>query len=242
MRTIRYRQIAEDLTARLRTGEPGAGGLLPSEAELCTRYGASRGTVRRALEALRHDGLVDSRQGFGWFVADPLRQSLGRLATIEGQLAASGVAAGRRILGFAFVRPPVPVAAVLGPGTVLEVRRLNLAAGQPFARVTVWCPEPLAAGLSRADVERSPFYELLPVALGGATQTIGAAAADRGDAAVLAVPVGSPVLRCHRVTTSVAGEVVLFSEHVFPAHRTEFVVDLPRSEPSIAPSGLRLVD
>ena len=243
MRTIRYREIAEDLTARLRSGDPGAGRLLPSEAELCTRYGASRVTVRRALEALRHDGLVDSRQGFGWFVAaDPLPQSLGRLATIEGQLAASGVEAGRRILDFAFVAPTAPVAAVLGPGAVLEVRRLTLADGEPFARVTVWCPEALGAGLSRAAVERSPFYDLLPVALGGATQTIGAAAADPGDAAVLAVPSGSPVLRCRRVTTSVTGEVVLFSEHVFPAHRTEFVVDLPQSARSIAPSGLRLVD
>jgi GntR family transcriptional regulator len=34
---------------------------------------------------------------------------------------------------------------------------------------------------------------------------------------------------------------VLFSEHVFPAHRTEFVVDLPSADPSIAPSGLRLL-
>jgi GntR family transcriptional regulator len=50
------------------------------------------------------------------------------------------------------------------------------------------------------------------------------------------------VLRCRRVTTSEDGAIVLFSEHVFPAHRTEFVVDLPRSEPSIAPSGLRLVE
>jgi hypothetical protein len=29
---------------------------------------------------------------------------------------------------------------------------------------------------------------------------------------------------------------------VFPAHRTEFVVDLPRSERSIAPTGMRLVE
>ena len=243
MRTTRYREIAEDLGTGVRAGDPGPGGLLPSEAALCARYGASRVTVRRALEALRGDGLVDSRQGFGWFVAtDPLRQHLGRLATIEGQLAASGVEAGRRILDFAFVPAPAAVAAVLGPGTVLEVRRLTLADGEPFARVTVWCPEALGAGLSRAEVERSPFYELLPVALGGATQTIGAAAAEPGDASVLAIPVGSPVLRCRRVTTSTAGHAVLVSEHVFPAHRTEFVVDLPTSEPSIAPSGLRLVD
>ncbi len=242
MRT-RYREISEDIAASLVGGELGAGRLLPSEAELCLRYDASRATVRRALEALREDGLVDSRQGFGWFIAaDPLPQSLGRLGTIEAQLAASGARAERRVLDFAFVAAPPHVAAILGAGTVLQVRRLNLADGEPFARVTVWCPEALGADLSRAEVERSPFYELLPVALGGATQTIGAAAAAPDDAAVLAIPVGSPVLRCRRVTTSESGEVVLVSEHVFPAHRTEFVVDLPKSEPSIAPSGLRLVD
>jgi GntR family transcriptional regulator len=243
VRTIRYREIAEDLSAGVRAGRPGPGRLLPSEAELCARYGASRVTVRRALEALRGDGLVDSRQGFGWFVAtDPLRQHLGRLNTIEGQLAASGVEAARRILDFAFVPAPAAVAADLGPGTVLEVRRLNLADGEPFARVTVWCPEELGAGISRADVERSPFSDLFPVVLGGATQTIGAAAAEPADASLLAIPVGSPVLRCRRVTTAVSGAVVLVSEHVFPAHRTEFVVDLPTNEPSIAPSGLRLLD
>jgi GntR family transcriptional regulator len=40
----------------------------------------------------------------------------------------------------------------------------------------------------------------------------------------------------------VTGEPVLYSEHVFPAHRTEFVVDLPVADRSMAPSGLRLVE
>lgn len=242
MRAVRYREIADDLAARVVAGEFGSGRLLPSEAALSASYGASRVTVRRALEELRIEGLVDSRQGFGWFVAvDPLQQSLGRLGTIEAQLAASGVETERRVLDFAFVPAPPDVAAVLGESTVLQVRRVNLADGEPFARVTVWCPESLGAELSRADVERAPFYELLPVALGGATQTIGAAAVESGDAQVLEIPPGSPVLRCRRVTTSVEGRPVLVSEHVFPAHRTEFVVDLPASVPSMAPSGLRLV-
>jgi GntR family transcriptional regulator len=119
---------------------------------------------------------------------------------------------------------------------------LNLADGQPFALVTVWCPEVYGAELSRADVERSPFYELIGVPLGGAVQTIGAAAASATEADLLGVPEGSPVLRCERVTRSVDGEPVLMSEHVFPSHLTEFVVDLPQAEPSIAPSGLRLVE
>jgi GntR family transcriptional regulator len=243
VREIRYRTIADELRRRVEAGEFAAGRTLPSESELSAAYEASRVTIRRALDLLRDEGLVDARQGFGWFAAvDPLRQSLGRLGTIEAQLADSGVRSERKILDFGFVTAAPRVRQVLGAATVLEVRRLNLADGEPFARVTVWCPEDLGAHLSRADVERAPFYELLDAPLGGAVQTIGAAAADPLDAALLEVPVGSPVLRCERTTSDRGGRPVLLSEHVFPAHRTEFVVDLPLAEASIAPTGLRLVE
>ncbi len=243
MREIRYQVIANDLRRRVEAGELGVGRLLPSEAELGETYGASRVTVRRALEVLRDEALVDARQGFGWFVATtPLRQNLGHLVTIEGQLRAGGIRPERRILEFGFEQATGRVRQVLGSGQVLRVKRLNLADGEPFAVVTVWCPADLGQHLSRADVERSSFYELLDVPLAGATQTIGADAASIDDAQVLGIPAASPVLRCSRVTTDVDNRVVLLSEHVFPAHRTEFVVELPNVEPSIAPTGLRLVD
>ncbi len=126
---------------------------------------------------------------------------------------------------------------------VLRVKRVNLADGEPFAVVTVWCPADLAATLSRRDVERRPFYELLDIELRGATQTIGADLASAADAALLGVPEGAPLLRCQRVDdrSRPAGPLLL-SEHLFSAHRTEFVVDLPQAEPSMTPSGLRLVD
>ena len=241
-RSIRYREIADALRTRVTGGELVAGRVLPSEAELSATYGVSRVTVRRALELLRDEGLVDSRQGFGWFVAAaPVRQVLGRLGTIEEQMAASGLHPERRVLDFAFVAAPRRVRELTGADQVLRVRRVNLADGEPFALVTVWCPAELAADVSRADVERSPFYELLRIALGGATQTIGAAVAAADEAAALHIPAGSPVLRCERVTTDDAGRVVLVSAHVFPAHRTEFVVELAQADRSIAPSGLRLV-
>lgn len=243
MRTIRYHHIAEELRARILSGVYVSGGLLPSESVLSGEFGVSRVTVRKALEILRDDGLVASRQGFGWFVAgDTVRQPLARLATIEDQMRASGVVPERRVLEFAFEQAPAPIKGLLGAGQVLRVRRVNLADGEPFAIVTVWCSAERGQNLSRADVERSPFYELLDVPLHGATQTIGADAAHADEASLLKVPVGSPVLRCKRTTSSVDGHVVLYSEHVFPAHRTEFVVDLPFVDQSIAPSGLRLVD
>jgi GntR family transcriptional regulator len=243
VRQTRYQQIADEVRARVSAGELTPSRLLPSEAELSHTYSASRVTVRRALEVLRDEGLVDSRQGFGWFVAaDPVRQSLGRLGTIESQLAIEGVRSERRVLDFRFLAAPPRVRQVLGAETVLRVRRLNLADDEPFALVTVWCPERYGAELSRADVERATFYELLGLELGGAVQTIGAAAASARDAERLAVPEGSPVLRCERITSTVDGEAVLVSEHTFPAHLTEFVVDLPHADASMAPSGLRLVE
>ena len=243
MRTIRYHQIADELRARVTSGEYAAGRLLPSESELSAEFGASRVTVRKALELLRDGGLVDARQGFGWFVAgEPVRQPLARLATIEDQMRASGVKPERRVLEFAFERAPREVARALGSTQTLRVRRVNLADGEPFAIVTVWCAADLAQNLSRADVERSPFYELLDVPLSGATQTIGADVVSADEAKVLKVPAGSPVLRCERTTTDTTGRTVLVSHHVFPAHRTEFVVDLPFADQSIAPSGLRLVE
>lgn len=241
MRTIRYQEIAHTLRQRVQAEGPGH--VLPSESDLSAEFGVSRVTVRRALETLRDEGLVESRQGFGWFVATaPVLQRLGSLDTIEAQLEERGVHPERHVLEFAFVTAPAHVAEVLGGSQVLRVRRLNLADGSPFAVVTVWCPTELGEHLSRRDVERHPFYELLGLQLRGATQTIGAAAAVEADATLLQVPVGSPVLRCERVTTTVDGRPVLLSEHIFPAHRTEFVVDLPQAEPSIVPTGLRLVD
>jgi GntR family transcriptional regulator len=238
----KYQSIADALRERIAAGEFAAGRLLPSESELGRHYAASRMTVRRALEALRADGLIDARQGFGWFAAAaPFRQSLGRLGTIEDQLAASGRHSERRVLGYRYVEAEGRAAALLGPGRVLEVRRVNLVDGVPWARVTVWCPEALAAHLSLADVERATFHELLEVELAGATQTITAAAVSDDDAEVLAVPVGSPALVCERVTHDASGRDVLVAEHVFPGHLTQFVVDLGVIDASVAPTGLRLV-
>jgi GntR family transcriptional regulator len=243
VRTIRYRQIADDLRARVDAGAFGSARVLPSESDLSAEYAASRVTVRKALEVLREEGLLAARQGFGWFVvSDPVRQSLGRLGTIEQQLADSGATPERRIVAFGFVKAPRRAREVLGEETVLRVVRVNLADGAPFAKVTVWCPESLGSGFSRDDLERRSFLELLDVPLGGATQTIGAGACTAGDAELLGVPVGSPVLECERVTRDAEGRAVLLSSHVFPSHLTEFVVDLPVADASISPSGLRLVE
>ena len=166
MRRIRYQEIADELRRRARAAPPGS--VLPSESELSAEFDASRVTVRRALELVRDEGLIAARQGFGWFVAaEPVRQRLERLLTIESQLETSGIGAVRRVIEFEFVKPPAHVTAELGVDRVLRVKRISLADGEPFAVVTVWCPAELGQHLSMADVERRPFYELLDIELRG---------------------------------------------------------------------------
>lgn len=231
---MRYLDLADSLRDRLASGGLGRAGALPSEAELGAEFGVSRVTVRRALEVLREEGLVSARRGAGWFVAaDPVRQALGRVTTIEAALEAAGTTAARRVLEFAFERAPREVAKTLGlpaDGEVLRVRRLNLADGEPFALVTVWIPAGLGRNLSRADVERTTFYDLLPlqgVEPGRAVQTITAVEAECAEARALGVRTGSALLACRRVTYDRRGEAVIVAEHRYPAHLTALDIEFP---------------
>lgn len=235
---MRYLELADQLREEITAGAFGAGGELPSESALGARVGVSRVTVRRALEVLRDEGLVRSRQGSGWFVAvDPLRQTLGRFTTVEAALAHAGVEPVRRVLQFHFAAAPPAVAATLGLGPdreVLTVRRINLADGDPFALVTVWIPATLGAEWSRAEVERHTFFDLLTalgVELGAVTQTITAELATDDDAEHLAVTVGSPLLVCSRVTRDPRGVAVMVSEQRYPGHRMALDVEFPVAHP-----------
>jgi GntR family transcriptional regulator len=241
LRRVIYLEIAESLRQSIASGDYSEGQLLPSEASLGELHGASRVTIRKALEVLRSEGLVESRQGVGWMVAaDPIPQSLDALVSIERQLAASGRASQREIIDFGFVTPPPDVVEVLG-SNVLEVRRINLADGQPFARVTVWCREDLGVELSRAQVARHSFHDLLPARAKEAVQRIGAEPVTAADGELLDVPPGSAALVVRRTTIDDQGEPILMSELCFPGHLTEFVAQLSRALPEEAGGGLRLV-
>ncbi|MEU7652477.1 winged helix-turn-helix domain-containing protein [Micromonospora taraxaci] len=61
-------QIANKLRAAILTRRLVPGDKLPSQPDLAARYGVARETVKRALEALRSERLIVTRQGSGAFV------------------------------------------------------------------------------------------------------------------------------------------------------------------------------
>jgi len=66
-----YYQLQELLHQQIASGRFTVGDALPSEGELCRRFGVSRIVVRQALQVLEDDGEIVRRQGKGTFVAEP---------------------------------------------------------------------------------------------------------------------------------------------------------------------------
>jgi DNA-binding GntR family transcriptional regulator len=63
-----YAQLVNILRQSMAAGILRPGDQLPSEAQLCERYGVSPMTVRRAINALVDQGVVIAKQGRGTFV------------------------------------------------------------------------------------------------------------------------------------------------------------------------------
>jgi GntR family transcriptional regulator, transcriptional repressor for pyruvate dehydrogenase complex len=111
----RTQELAQKLSAEIRSGRLEPGSRLPTEQELSAASGVSRTVVREAVAALRADGLVITRQGLGAFVAldvqqrpfridsDDIKSSTDVVQILELRMSleieASGLAAERRVAG-----------------------------------------------------------------------------------------------------------------------------------------------
>ena len=61
-----YAELRDEIRGFIATSSEGA--LLPTERTLASAFGVSRITVRRAIQDLKAEGLVDSRRSQGTFV------------------------------------------------------------------------------------------------------------------------------------------------------------------------------
>lgn len=64
-------RIAAHLLAQIEADGLAAGTRLPTEAAMAREFGVSRAVIREAIAQLRNEGLVETRQGAGAFIADP---------------------------------------------------------------------------------------------------------------------------------------------------------------------------
>jgi len=202
-----YEQIRQLIVAALAAGEWRPGDALPSEAALAARFGASAGTVRRALDELTAANIVERRQGSGTFVAthaEPRQQF--RFLRLVADDEAGGFT--RELLGCRRMRASADIARALGLRTsepVIEIRRLLHRRDRPVVLDELWLPERHFEGLSAELIERhpAPLYALFEAHFGvhmvRAEEKLRAVAATPEAALLLQVPEGEPLLSVERL-------------------------------------------
>ena len=218
-RSLRH-SLAQELRARIRSGEWRPGDRMPSEPELARRRTVSRSSMRAAITMLEEEGYVSRRHGSGTYVTHrpALPNDLGRNFGISAHIASEGLEPGTVAESAGVAPAPRAVADALGVADgepVSTLRRVRTAGGRRVVDVTDWCrtdhlaPEELPATGS--------IYAAL--AARGLTVDHGVAHltprnADGDVAARLDVPSGTLLLTIDQVDRTADGVAVLVSrEH-----------------------------
>jgi DNA-binding transcriptional regulator YhcF (GntR family) len=63
-----FKQVRDAMAARIATGEWKPNSMIPNELGLTVMFGVSNGTIRKALEVMRGEGLIVRIQGRGTFI------------------------------------------------------------------------------------------------------------------------------------------------------------------------------
>ncbi len=239
-----YRQVADDLRARIRTGEFAPGAKLPPEQDLVDRYDVSRPTLRKALEALKAEGLLISAQGKGYFVRTVgTMVRLHRLsrgareanqAAFLGDIAAAGGTADVRV-GIRFEPADDRVAGLLdlAVGAEVCVRDRVMSANGVTVQLSVSrLPRTVTAGtaIEEEDTGVGGLYSRLEEAghrLDHFTETVGARMPDPAEVSALQLPPGVPVLAVTRVAYTDAGGPIELNDMVLGADRFQLTYDIP---------------
>jgi len=211
----RYGALAAALRVRIVSGEFPPGCAIPAEATLAADYGVALGTIRRALDLLAEQGLVERIQGRGTFVKQGLTGA--PMLRFFRFGAASHETPQSRILARDSLAAPPDVARALGGGPgeqSLRLKRLRTVDGQPALHEEIWLPLPLFAPLLEGDPARwgdllyPVFAELCGVHVLRAVDTIGFGSLGAAQARVLRLPAGHPCARVQRRAFDLAGRCI----------------------------------
>ncbi|MGW7367077.1 GntR family transcriptional regulator [Streptomyces sp. NPDC054841] len=214
LRADQARQLADLLRHQIIAGG-FPDGVLPHEGSIGRAYGASRNTVRQALDLLRGEQLVDRVPGLGTVVVcRKYRHGLNRLQGLAETLHEHG-AVTNEVRTVGPVPAPAPVAARLRVpehSDVLYIERLRLLGGLPLSLDLTYIPMDIGTELIGCDLESTDVFRLLEALtgqpLGTAEITLEAVNADAHSAAVLRAPRGAAVLMLERLTHLADGRPV----------------------------------
>ncbi|MBB3611798.1 GntR family transcriptional regulator [Rhizobium sp. BK602] len=234
-RLPRYQRLRDDLAARINRQEWRPGEPIPSEAELSATYGVAVGTVRKAIDQLVADGVVERHQGRGTYVRRArFNSSLFRFFRFQSESGERRVPESR-ILRRESAAAPSAVASALRlreGDAVISLSRLRLIGGTPLLAEEIWLErsrfEPLLT------IDTSEFGDLLyPLyeerceqVVVSAEETLTVEIASPLHARLLGLEPGSPLVVIERIAFDLERRPIEWRRSRGPADRFRYHVDI----------------
>ena len=203
-----YKQVYDVLVRQVAQGSWKAGESLPSEQALAKEMGVSQGTVRKVLDALTAEKLLERRQGKGTFIAQNTQERelfrFFRIAWPGGQRV-TPESGGESVKVRASKAAEQQKLDLSKGDKVVEIVRTRTIDGAPVIRETIILPAALFPKIEDRAPLPNTLYSLYQTAYGvnitTAKEELRADLADEDDA-VVGVEVGDPILCIDRVAIS----------------------------------------
>ena len=240
----KHEKVKKHLQNEIVDGYYEAGDQLPSEKRLCDYFDVSRVTVRHALHTLENEGYIFKKQGVGAFVAEKnLKKNLVRLTDFSEDMKKAGLKSSSKLISLKKVDPVKEVNDILNlrpDMKLIQVDRVRFGSGKPVAFDVTWLPPGYGQLLFDEDLTTQTIYNIIedkyeiPILAG--SYRITAANAGEYIAGHLNLEPESAVLEIDRCSRTTGNKKVYFQKRYYNPDYVSYVVELSRSEDSVASS------
>jgi GntR family transcriptional regulator len=204
-----YRQVYDIVVNKVVKGTWRPGESLPSEHNLAKELGVSQGTVRKVLDALTAEKLLERRQGKGTYIAETTQErSLFRFFRISrpGGKRLTPERAGESVK-VRSARTPERIKLDLDRADrIVEISRIRLIDGSPGIYETIILPANLFPGIEKRASLPNTLYSLYQTEYGinivSAHEEVRAELASAEDSRQLQIKTGDPILVVDRLALS----------------------------------------
>lgn len=234
-----YVQLREIIRTKIEDGEYIPGAQIPSENELAKLYGLSRLTVRNAIAALVHEGMLKQVQGKGVFVVgQKMERDLETLGGFTQTILEKQAKPSKKVL-FKVQRPAGAkygrIFDIPEDALIYYVRKLCFSDDEPMAIEDTYLPADLIPGFDKVDLALFSLYDIFEyndIQLCDAWQTLSITTLDAKDARALRIDPEDAVLAFECTSVDSRGRVVEFTRSYTRGDKCSFYVHFAKGSES----------